>query len=149
MKRYFTTFILVVSFFLIASPVSAGRAGAVSELETLGAAIYHDLNLSFNQNQACMTCHHPSAGFADPANRTSPALFPVSDGCIPTLFEGRNAPSAAYAGFSPIFYHDGQLFVGGVFWDGRESGVFLSRANLVLSRKGGVSDELRGDFSAC
>jgi cytochrome c peroxidase len=51
-------------------------------------------------------------------------MFPVSDGSIPTLFGGRNAPTAAYAGFSPIFHYDeGEgLFIGGLFWDGRATG---------------------------
>ena len=114
MKKKQVCILFIVAFFFIAAPVFAGSA-----LENLGAAIYQDLNLSFNQNQSCMTCHHPSAGFADPENRISPAIFPVSDGSIPTLFGGRNAPSASYAGFSPIFHHDGELFVGGLFWDGR------------------------------
>jgi cytochrome c peroxidase len=71
-----------------------------------------------------MTCHQPSAGFADPENRISPTVFPVSDGSDPTLFGGRNAPTAAYAGFSPIFHYDevDGLFVGGLFWDGRATG---------------------------
>jgi cytochrome c peroxidase len=116
MRKNFILIFVIAAFFL-ASPVFAGSA-----LENLGGAIYRDLNLSLNQNQSCMTCHHNSAGFADSENRTSPTLLPVSDGSNFTLFGGRNAPTAAYAGFSPIFHHDGELFVGGLFWDGRATG---------------------------
>jgi cytochrome c peroxidase len=118
----------VYVLFILASFFIAGAVFAASnpqkDLVNLGGAIYKDLNLSLNQNQSCMTCHHPSAGFADPENRISPSLFPVSDGSIPTLFGGRNAPSASYAGFNPVFHYDSEegLFVGGLFWDGRATG---------------------------
>ncbi len=101
---------------------AAVPAHAISNLEKVGGAIYEDLNLSLVENQSCETCHDPSAGFADPENRISPHMFPVSDGSDDTLFGGRNAPTAAYAGFSPVFHHDGELFVGGIFWDGRATG---------------------------
>lgn len=74
-----------------------------------------------------MTCHHPSAGFADPENRVAPTVFPVSDGSTPTDFGGRNAPTASYMGFSPVFHLDETegLYVGGAFWDGRATGLTL------------------------
>lgn len=109
--------LFIVGFFITAPVFGA------TEMETLGGAIYKDLNLSLNQNQSCMSCHHPSAGFADPQNRTSPVTLPVSIGSDMVSFGGRNAPSASYAGFSPIFHHDGELFVGGLFWDGRATGM--------------------------
>lgn len=117
-RRYFYT-IFFLALFLIGGPAYAG-----SQLESLGGAIYRDLNLSWRANQSCMTCHHPSAGFADPENRLAPTFLPVSDGSDTTLFGGRNAPSAAYAGFSPIFHYDAAegLFIGGLFWDGRATG---------------------------
>ncbi len=111
--------------FALAAIFTASPVFSATQLETLGDAIYKDLNLSFYANQACMSCHHPSSGFADPQNRISPALFPVSAGSVDGLFGGRNAPSASYAGFSPIFHYDltSGLFVGGLFWDGRATGM--------------------------
>jgi cytochrome c peroxidase len=102
-------------------------AGPQEDMETLGKFLYTDKNLSLNQNQSCMTCHHPSAGFADPDNLRDPIDFPVSAGSDPTLFGGRNAPSAAYAGFSPLFRLDADIgvYVGGMFWDGRATGSVL------------------------
>jgi cytochrome c peroxidase len=96
-------------------------------LKKLGGAIFTDTNLSKNRNQSCMTCHHPSAGFADPVNLTYPTKLPVSEGSISGLFGGRNAPSAAYTGFSPKFYYDEgeELYIGGMFWDGRATGNTL------------------------
>lgn len=80
-------------------------AGNLEDLENLGGLILRDKNLSINQNQSCQTCHHQSAGFADPDNLKDPAEFPVSEGSIAGLFGGRNAPTAAYAGFSPVFHN--------------------------------------------
>lgn len=136
MKKKCAGIVIVAVSLLIAGPAWAGKG-----LEKLGGAIYKDLNLSINQNQSCMTCHHPSAGFADPANRTSPFFAPVSEGSIAGLFGGRNAPPAAYAGFSPIFHYDPAegLFVGGLFWDGRATG------RMDLSDTGGLGDGPTGD----
>jgi cytochrome c peroxidase len=107
--------------------LGAGWALALTPIERLGKAIYQDRSLSLNANQSCMTCHHPSAGYADPENRRKPATFPVSNGSDPTLFGGRNAPTSAYAGFSPVFHWDDQTggYVGGLFWDGRATGATL------------------------
>lgn len=110
--------------------VAGGIAAAAQGdglLAPLGGHIYRDKNLSVNQNQSCQTCHHPSAGFADPANLADPESFPVSDGSNPTLFGGRNCPTAAYAGFSPILSYDAASgrYVGGMFWDGRATGLTL------------------------
>ncbi len=121
---------------LATSPIQAR-----SNLETLGGAIYNDLNLSINQNQSCKTCHQQSAGFADPENRVMPHQLPTSDGSIPALFGGRNAPTAAYAGFSPKFHYDKgeELFIGGLFWDGRATG----RDDITAT--GGLGDGPTGD----
>jgi cytochrome c peroxidase len=51
--------------------------------------------------------------------------LPVSEGVISGLFGGRNAPSAAYAMYAPIFHWDGELWIGGQFWDGRATGDAL------------------------
>jgi cytochrome c peroxidase len=105
----------------------AASADALTDVEKLGGMIYRDTDLSVNANQSCMTCHHPSAGFADPVNRRDPYNFPVSQGSVPGNYGGRNAPSAAYAGFSPIFGWDKEAgsYVGGMFWDGRATGEEL------------------------
>ena len=59
---------------------AVASAGPLTDEEKLGGMIYRDTNLSINANQSCMTCHHPSAGFADPANRRDSENFPVSQG---------------------------------------------------------------------
>ena len=121
-KRIFLTFALA-TFFM----ASTAMAGNLSSMEILGKKLYNDTNLSLNGNQSCQTCHHQSAKFADPENRMDPVAMPVSDGSVPTEFGGRNAPTAAYAGFSPplecVVDDDGVFCTGGLFWDGRATGL--------------------------
>ena len=119
---------LLVTVVILAVFGFAGQALAASAIVRLGEALYKDPNLSAGQDQSCMTCHHPLAGFADTSNHVDPLNSPNSDGSDPTLFGGRNAPSAAYAGFSPpldcVEDEEGGTFcTGGMFWDGRATGL--------------------------
>ena len=93
------------------------------DLIALGKAIFFDKNLSQPDGQACASCHDPYTGFAHP-NRE----FPVSQGVVEICFGNRNAPSAAYAAYSPPLHWDPTpltgnmmqgMYVGGLFWDGR------------------------------
>ncbi|MEA1933583.1 MAG: cytochrome c peroxidase [Thermodesulfobacteriota bacterium] len=104
-----------------------GYAFGLSNIEMLGKKIYMDENLSLNSNQSCKTCHHPAAGFADKENKKDPYNSVVSTGSDGFSVGGRNAPTAAYAGFSPVFHWDDTIggYVGGMFWDGRATGETL------------------------
>ncbi|WP_054030204.1 cytochrome-c peroxidase [Desulfatitalea tepidiphila] len=106
---------------------AAGKPTVANDLEKLGMHLYKDKNLSLNQNQSCQTCHHPLAGFADRSNFLHPYDKVVSLGSDGVSLGGRNAPTSAYACFSPIRYQDettGEWF-GGMFWDGRATGETL------------------------
>jgi len=93
-------------------------------LASLGEKIFFDENLSSNSNQSCASCHDPVAGFADPDVTTT---APVSEGSVTASFGNRNAPTSAYASFSPDFglstspdtSEDGSKYQGGQFLDGR------------------------------
>lgn len=110
---------------LFAAVVILGATNARGQTaqEQLGGSIYNDLELSNPPGQGCVSCHHPSAGFADPDQG-----LPVSEGAVSGLFGGRNSPSAAYAMFFPEFTLTGGI-KGGQFWDGRA-------ANLTEQAKG-------------
>lgn len=86
------------------------------EKVVVGKLLYFDTNLSTPAGQSCASCHDPETGFAEPH-----AELPVSQGILPWLVGGRNAPSAAYAAYSPAFHYDETEghYVGGQFWDGR------------------------------
>lgn len=91
-----------------------------SELEQLGQQLFFDTNLSFNRSQSCATCHSPAAGFAD--NRDNGVAGMASLGDDGQSIGDRNAPSAGYAKFIPLFHKNSEgQYVGGQFWDGRET----------------------------
>jgi cytochrome c peroxidase len=105
----------------------------------LGRLIFFDKQLSLNKNQSCASCHNPPS-FADPGKI-------VSNGSVSGQKGNRNAPTAAYASFSPEFRYDPKLeaFVGGQFWDGRAKdlieqakGPFLNSAEMAMPSKNSV-----------
>ena len=102
---------------LVASLLLAPVASATSAKTLLGAKLYFDKGLSEPDGQACAACHQPFAGYADPDDG-----LPVSEGVVAGLFGGRNAPSAAYMGKSPVLGLVDGVWTGGAFWDGRASG---------------------------
>lgn len=88
------------------------------EKVVVGKLLFFDTNLSSPSGQACASCHDPETGFAEPHSE-----LPVSQGVLPWLVGNRNAPTAAYAAYSPAFHFDEteQQYVGGQFLDGRAS----------------------------
>lgn len=111
---------------LIVLAVGVLTAVDLTLVEQLGKNLYTDKSLSYNGTQSCKSCHHPRAGFADPANLHNPYTNVVSVGADGFSLGGRNAPTAAYSGYSPILQQDvdGTWF-GGMFWDGRATGERL------------------------
>lgn len=123
---------------------SSSDAPQLSTKVALGEQLYSDKNLSFDGTQSCATCHNPDKGFID--DRTNDASRDTGHGLIASAgslgddlisIGDRNAPTAAYAAFSPEF-HKGtrnrpnkimtdlrigayEGFMGGQFWDGREA----------------------------
>jgi cytochrome c peroxidase len=101
----------------------ASADNELTPLEELGSFLYFDTDLSTPTGQACASCHDPDFGFVDPDSD-----LPVSQGVLPRLrFGNRNSPASAYAMYSPIFHFDDaeELWVGGLFWDGRATGDVL------------------------
>ncbi len=124
-------------------------AMAKTDEEKLGQLLYFDQNLSLYQNQSCATCHHQKAAFADPLNAQDPWNSVVSLGSDPTLNGGRNAPTASYAAFIPVFQQiedEGDLlYAGGQFWDGRADtlkdqakGPFLNPVEMAMPNEAAV-----------
>ncbi|GKY87001.1 cytochrome-c peroxidase [Sinisalibacter aestuarii] len=88
-------------------------------MEALGEALFNDAALSANRTQSCATCHNPDFAFTDP--RETDAGLAVSLGDDGASLGDRNAPTAAYAMFSPRFEQlDPGIYRGGQFLDGRE-----------------------------
>ena len=119
-KRFACSSVLLVSATFASSVFAAG----LTQMEQLGKIMYQDKDFSLNRTQSCQTCHHHLAGFADPTNMRDPASTVVSLGDDGISKGGRNAPSSAYAGFSPALQkNDAGEYVGGMFWDGRATGL--------------------------
>ena len=114
MKRL-VAFAAIVSVILSAGSVSAAT---LTDPEELGRLLYHSTLLSLKETQSCSTCHHVNVGYADDTA--------VSLGDDEISKGGRNAPTSAYCGFSPLL-HKNQAgeWVGGMFWDGRATGHTL------------------------
>jgi len=102
---------LAIACVLASSPALA--EDVPTSLEALGEHLFFDVNLSANRTQSCATCHDPERGFADPRGMASIGDDGESLG-------DRNAPSVAYAAFTPQFHKNADdIWVGGQFWDGR------------------------------
>ncbi len=88
----------------------------------VGQLLFEDTSLSANGNQSCATCHDSTHGFTDPSVTVT---NPVSEGSISNAFGNRNAPTAAYAKFTPPFSLNcsdanfTNVPCGGQFLDGR------------------------------
>lgn len=105
------------------SPVANGMTQDISSIERLGEALYFDTSLSKNRSQSCASCHNPEAGFVDPLpNKAGRAVSIGDDG---HSLGDRNAPTAAYARFSPAFGPSTKpgILRGGQFHDGRAASL--------------------------
>lgn len=144
---------LTLAILLAAGPSASAQEPAQTpagiDSETLGRLLFFDPNLSRNRTQSCATCHDPGAGFADP--RGQGTLRAVSLGDDGHSLGDRNAPTAAYARFSPTFHRTAEgKYVGGQFLDGREpdlagqaGGPPLNPLEMGMPDKAGVVARLR------
>src|ERR1019366_7252954 len=69
-------------------------------------------------------CHGREVGYTGPDAAIN-AAGAVYEGAVAGRFGNRKPPAAAYAGDSPILHFDGTKWVGGMFWDGRATGLIL------------------------
>lgn len=153
--KYRTFLVLLVCAFLVQGVMAKTP---LNQVEKLGKRLYNDKDLSFNGTQSCKSCHHPRAGFADPRNLHNPFVNVVSVGADGFSLGGRNAPTAAYAGFSPILQQDAEgTWFGGMFWDGRATGnrlgdplaeqalgPFLNPVEMAMPSKAAVVSVVQG-----
>jgi cytochrome c peroxidase len=124
----FVSLILVgfVMFTLAVSLPVEATLPQLTAVEKLGKMLFLDKGLSANGNQSCASCHAAEFGFTGPLGYIN-AHGAVFEGSIPGSFGDRKPPSAAYGGESPIltFNEADEVWVGGMFWDGRASGWTL------------------------
>lgn len=129
MKKYFfltTIFIGIAALFLAVSLPAEASQVELTPIEKLGKLLFLDKALSINGNQSCASCHAAEFGFTGPLGYIN-EHGAVYEGSIDDAFGNRKPPTAAYGGESPNLYYDaeGEVWVGGMFWDGRASGWTL------------------------
>lgn len=122
-RRYLACTVVGVAFTLGIAPTNGQ---SLSPLEELGKALFFDKNLSTPPGQACAVCHSPATGFTGPdsAINAGQAVYP---GVVHARAGNRKPPTSAYGGDSPVLYfnEEEELWIGGMFWDGRASGWTL------------------------
>jgi len=104
--------------------VVARDASGLTPQEELGKKLFNDTHLSDPAGQSCAVCHKPDVGWTGPSQAIN-AAGAVYEGAVAGRFGNRKPPASAYAGDSPILYHNGTMWVGGMFWDGRATGWTL------------------------
>ncbi|HBQ35797.1 MAG TPA: methylamine utilization protein MauG [Rhodobacteraceae bacterium] len=120
-------------------------------VESLGEALFFDVNLSKNRTQSCATCHDPEHGFVDVRTTRAGQAFSLGDDGH--SLGDRNAPTAAYAMFSPRFHKNkAGEYVGGQFLDGsaadlaeQAGGPPLNPIEMGMPDKASVVARLRED----
>jgi cytochrome c peroxidase len=118
--------ILSLAMLVLTTAVINATARDLTPLEELGKFLFFDTNLSTPPGQACAACHAPEVGFTGPDSDIN-ATLAVYHGAVHTRFGNRKPPTAAYGGDSPVLYYDEdeELWIGGMFWDGRATGWTL------------------------
>ena len=89
-----------------------------------------------------------SLGFVDPENVQNGTS--VANGSLARIFGSLNPPSVGYAAFSPQFHWDGELFIGGQFWNGRAKDLveqakmpFLNPVEMAMPTEWSVIERLQ------
>lgn len=136
--------------------------------QKLGSELFKDINLSIQHNQSCESCHslssvkvqtktrsgrfevlkQPALGFVDPENVQNGTS--VANGSVDRKFGSLNPPSIGYTAFSPVFHWDGELFIGGQFWNGRAADLveqakmpFLNPVEMAMPNEWAVVQRLK------
>jgi cytochrome c peroxidase len=159
------TIILAIIFFTLVGCGSSSNETVTTKAE-LGELIFSDKNLSFNRTQSCSTCHQPNNGFVDSRENNASinglsAAASLGDNGF--SIGDRNAPTAAYAAFTPEFTNttrerigdqgdngDYTGYVGGQFWDGRALNLTdqagsppINSVEMGMASKADTIDRLR------
>jgi cytochrome c peroxidase len=117
--------------------IRARTKSTLTPMQQLGKQIFFDARLSEPMGvQSCASCHAPEVGFSGfsdiPTGGAAAAsgfkrgwVAGIGEGASVGVFGRRKPQSAAYASLSPVMTFDGVEFTGGLFWDGRATGLRL------------------------
>jgi cytochrome c peroxidase len=140
MKKYsiLISAILFLAFCAGEKAADTEETQNLTKLELLGKKLFFDAGLSDPPGQSCAFCHDPTAGWTGPDHLLNKEGS-VYEGAKKGRFGNRKPPSSAYAGASPPLYYDEEedVFIGGMFWDGRATGWSL---------KDPIAEQAKGPF---
>jgi cytochrome c peroxidase len=115
---------LIVIGAAILGTAAPAPADELTTKEQLGKLLFFDTNLSSPAGQACATCHAPEAGWTASESELN-FVEGVYHGAIEMRFGNRKAPSSAYADAPLLELDENGRWHGGLFWDGRATGLVL------------------------
>lgn len=117
---------IAVAFVAVIGLIASQSAAPLDPLEELGKQLFFDEALSTPPGQSCATCHDPATGFSGPDSLINLELS-VYPGAVHRRFGNRKPPTSAYGSESPVLHYDQdeEVWVGGMFWDGRATGWTL------------------------
>jgi len=106
--------------------VPTGKIPSPVMIESLGKALFTDVNLSNPPGQSCSNCHGPDAGFKFPLSKIN-AQSGIAPGAVKGRFGNRIPPTINYAAYlppgPPQFVGTVEAFAGGLFWDGHANSL--------------------------
>jgi cytochrome c peroxidase len=104
-------------------------------IETLGALMNFDKNISPNRNQACASCHMPYVAFSGPIPSVNLTMI-AYPGTVHFRAGKRTAQRYTYSPFFPVLQYNRVqgLFFGGNFWDSRATGYLLRSPDAQQSQ---------------
>jgi len=129
----------------------AGDAEINTQKSALGALLFNDTNLSLNRTMSCASCHDLEHAMVD--SRTGHSIG-ASRGDDGVALGDRNAPTAAYAAYTPNFHFNSRegLYIGGQFHDGRAQdlkaqakGPFLNPLEMMMPDESSVIERVQED----
>lgn len=130
MFRHSCIYGAVLAVFFSATSVLASGPSSYSSLDVLGAALFHDMNLSKNRTQSCASCHQAARAFTDGNGNGVESAVSLGDDGI--SLGDRNTPTLSYAFLTPDFHRDSSgLYTGGFFLDGRAATLAM-QASLPM-----------------
>ena len=100
------------------------RPAGFTDKQWLGKQLFFDASLSDPAGLDCAACHASQVGWTGPDEAINQGGV-VYEGAVTGRFGNRNPPSSAYGGDSPVLHFATNGWTGGMFWDGRATGLTL------------------------
>ncbi len=148
-KDLIYTLISTTLLLMLSACDQSGDGETNAKKTALGAVLFNDTNLSLNRTISCASCHDLGHAMVD--SRPGNAIG-ASRGDDGIALGDRNAPTAAYAAYTPSFHFNSRegLYIGGQFHDGRAEdlkaqakGPFLNPLEMMMPDESSVIERVK------